>query len=267
MKIEPIVPIKADRETADLYKKIKDIFNIHSVPLAFQYIAPFRNYFKYLVSKIEESVLRDDFISLSKETKLEVESLFKENITLPLVLRKWREKNRDKSLSIIRQGRRILDINTKLVFVFIALRESVKSWSLSGKITSISTHEKTRFKFRAVKDQTRDFIYKEVIDEVVKLDAKGKITERDNKLLEYMSLSQGLFQKWQKEEEYLFFRLTLEKLFLLKMNLLFNFIHSPINVVIPLVREYPHYDELLYLLLDHFPTFSMQKLLFSLYLT
>jgi len=267
MKIEPISPKQADKDIFKLYKRIQNVFNVQSVPFAFQYIASFESYFKYLVSEVERSVQRSDFASLSRETSFEVESIFKENFAIPKPLRSWRQKNRDEMISIIRHGKRILAINTKLTFVFIALRESVKSWSLSGKISRISTHEKVKFKFQSIKEQSRRFIYNEVIDEVMEQsDTSGKIVKRNSNLIEYIQLSEKLFKKWQKEENYLFFRLAVEKLFLLKEQLLPNFMYSPINVVLPLVQKYPHYDELLYLLLDYFPTFTVQKLIFGLYL-
>ncbi len=67
-------------------------------------------------------------------------------------------------------------------------------------------------------------------------------------------------------EDFFIFRVEAEKLILNNLPLLPEIIFSPINIVLSLISKYENFYDFLYLLLEYFPTLSIQKMLFSLYM-
>lgn len=89
--------------------------------------------------------------------------------------------------------------------------------------------------------------------------------ERDL-LPEYLLLCLNEFTQVLKMEEFLNLRLQMEKDILNIINELPEAILSPVNIVLQYTSSYPNFPDLLYLLAEHFPTYAMQRLLFSAFM-
>ena len=185
--------------------------------------------------------------------------------------------------------------NTKLAFTFLALREAVKGWAIAAKklpteTSSTGSHSQTR----GIQEQ--DFIFDQMIVGVgfSHPDDGGRMTTSNvavarplqktpthsvmhqpyalslhqnaveqNLLQEYLTLSRNEFSFYMKTNDFWSVRIGVEKIILNSLNLMPALIFSPINVVLKLTAGYKDFPDLLHLLSDHFPTYTVHRLLFS----
>jgi len=281
MSISPIFESQVDEETKKIYQKLKQAFGVSKPPIFFCYLAPFYDYFFYITNQIIANLKNEKFIEIINETndiilKLIKESFKKSEETTNFVNR---FKYSPRFFYFQKDLEKIFEINLKLTFIFIALREAVKGWAIAAKKIGAKT-ESVDFSSKPKVDE-EELIFN--LNEVVDLKEKTKKHKKDiqgfskavintpfsaierDLLPSYLQLCRNDFYLLMKKEEYVFIRLEIEKIVLRFLAILPELILSPVNLVIEMTKKYTDYPDLLYLLSEHFPTIIVQRLMFSGY--
>ena len=161
-----------------------------------------------------------------------------------------------------------------MAYVFIALREAVKGWAIAAKKLPNTVNKNPAAQETETGIDPGQFI----IDDTLILASVNnrQVGNRPSGLIksspgaiepdflpEYMTRCRNEFWQHMKTEQCLMIRLGTEKIILQSLSMIPNLIFSPVNVVIRLSQKYPEFSELLYLLSEHFPTYAIQRLLFS----
>jgi hypothetical protein len=184
----------------------------------------------------------------------------------------------------------IFNTNIRLCLIFIALREAVKGWAVAARqlkesnpVTAVSAEQgivlaeiliyEDFMRVEPVKGtQTENHSYnasysesqiKPVGSEIVVSSPHGI---EKNLLPDYLKICKFDYNHLLKSERFLVARVDIERMLLTYLSLFPHLIFSPINVVLKLTSQYENFPELLYLLSEHFPTFTVQRLMFSGYM-
>jgi len=279
MILRPTQENEASEEVSEYYRQLKDAFGIHFVPIFFRYIGSFPQYCEYITSQIMPLVKDERFSKLTEEqcklTKEILSEYFPKGEDTQSFLKKLKDSVEyyqfQKDLFHIFSG------NTKIVIIFIAIREAVKGWAIAAKKLTAKT-EYGQPDVRVEGNVTAAFVYEDFIQKVYtrEVDDRG-IPIRSNQelartndksitqslLSSYMQLVKREYEVLSKTERFLYFRVEMEKIIVSKLDLLPQKIESPINIVLELTQKYPTFAELLHLLSDQFPTTAMHRYLFS----
>lgn len=277
MVIKPLIEFKAEGKTKENYQKIKGALEVEYLPLFFQYLGTFPEYLDYITNQLVGNLQNPKFSQFVDEISKEIEKSIKESLTKSEEIEEWLTLYRysPQFYNFETSLKNIFITNSKLAFIFIALREAVKGWAIAAKQISEQRVKEKEVKEHISKKQEEEIIFEGVYknsqgkNQIVPLIASSSIQQQtgiplERQLLpEYLKLCRLDFLQSMKQEKYLFLRLELEKLFLQSLPLLPGLIYSPINVVLHHIGRYPNYPELLYLLSEHFPVLAIQKVIFS----
>ncbi len=177
----------------------------------------------------------------------------------------------------------IFRTNVKLALIFVALREAVKGWAVAAKKLPGTASKPKKTSSQTIKQDT--FIFEDVaeIQHIVmpqsKKTVQNGLTIRTNGLAkkqesaiekdllpQYLKLCRVDFYEQMKTTSYWELRIMIEKFILNALPLMPHIVFSPINVVIDLTKKYDEFPDLLYLLSEHFPTYAVQRMMFSGYM-
>jgi len=285
MALKPVAENQATGNVKINYQRIKKVLSLNRVPLFFTYLGAFPQYLDYITEQLVTNLKNPQFDRLVNETNKIVLDVIKTNLKKPKNISQWlkRYRNSPSFFHFQRNLRKIFTINVKLSFVFIALREALKGWAIAAK--KLPANQKTEssidnlikeeefifndFLITGYEEQKTDDILKPGID----FSRMGKDLETNSShsleidlLPEYLLLCRAEFLNFLKNDEFVFMRVGLEKIFLSSLSLFPNLLFSPINVVLKLTDNNSDFPELLYLLSEHFPTYAMQRMIFSGYM-
>ncbi|QQG44021.1 MAG: hypothetical protein HYW86_04115 [Candidatus Roizmanbacteria bacterium] len=272
MAIRPVFEKEANEEIKNLYRKLKEALKLDSLPLFFAYLGAFPEYFRYIAQQIDNLAKNHEFNKLCGETATEIEKELTEKLTISEELENWlnRYKYSPAFYNFQKDLQHIFLSNVKLTFIFIALREAVKGWAVASKKLSgeVKINAQT-----AKETPQEDFVFDDTYAKNYSIEArKGEIAAAGESALEkdllpeYLVLCRRDFIDVLKNEDFLRLRVQIEQKFLNDLALLPESIYSPINVVLQYTSKYPDFPDLLYLLTEHFPTYAVQRMLFSGYM-
>lgn len=283
MKINPVFENTAPKEVLQQYAALKQALDTTSLPLFFLYIGAFPEYLSYITSQLVMNVEHAEFKKMIKYIGESIKDLTHASLTKSDERNHWEElyKNTPSFYHFQQNLQEIYRVNTELVIIFIALREAIKGWAVSAKKLENNYYQESHPQTDSIKNE--DFIFNQDIGnqsdnptgEKMKLtinSSSGIILsssapmEKDL-LREYLALCRNDFTLHMMDEEFVILRLGVEKMILSSLDNLPSVIHSPINTVLKLTTKYPTFPELLYLLSEHFPTYAVQRLLFSAYMS
>lgn len=135
--LKPIPESDASDKTRQIYEDIKHTFNIELVPLLFQYLANYDDYFLYSWEKIKANIKSEQFQS-SEEQIIEFSTKKTNAMYTPSLLisefmsRITPIENEHITSTVLR----LENVNTKLFLLTIGIREAVKGlFSKSEKLT------------------------------------------------------------------------------------------------------------------------------------
>lgn len=271
MFVSPISENQASEEVKKEYKKLKEALNTEYLPLFFTYIGGFPEYLNYLTDQLVPNLKNTKFIVLIQEAKKSTFSLIESSLSKNEEIGEWlgRYKNSPSFYNFQKDLDKIFTVNLKSVFIFVALREALKGWAIAAK--KLSTSNLSRDEVVSSNQKAKDFIYEEPSLQVININQRhfanqqisesGKI-EKDL-LPRYIFLCQQEYNQLMKTEKYLILRVGIEKLIHSSLTLLPEKIISPINIFYKLTEKYEEFPELLYLMYEYFPTYAVQKMMFS----
>lgn len=271
MSVKPISEMDANGDVREQYKGIKQALKVQYLPVFFSYIGPFPEYLKYLSEQLSPILNDAKFESLIDETKEKLYPLIKSSLNKSEEIKEWikRYKNSPSFYNFQKDLEKIFIVNLKLVFIFVALREALKGWAIAAKKLTASNSTLNEEKEELTKKDNLIFD-----DSLLLAINQNNLQENDQRLHtsnkiekdmlpRYIFLCQQDYNQLMKTERYLILRVGIEKLILSSLTLLPNKIVSPINVFYKITEKYEEFPELLYLMCEHFPTFAVQKMLFS----
>ncbi|MGH7204352.1 MAG: hypothetical protein ACREHC_07950 [Candidatus Levyibacteriota bacterium] len=126
--IKPITPNNAPEKIASVYKDITEVLKIPAVPLVFQYIALYDQYFFYLWDRIRVNLLSDDFIQFCADVNNVTTQTVPLLPTPSTMLSELTNQLHPQEKCEITQIVNVLDdTNIKLMLLTIGIRESLKS--------------------------------------------------------------------------------------------------------------------------------------------
>lgn len=287
MNITPIFENQADQDVKTIYDSIKKSLEVRRIPLFFAYMGAFPEYLSYVSNQLTENLQNPQFKSLSERVGNEMIELIKTQLTPGEEVRDWFSRyGSSPSFYYFQQDTdNIFRTNVKLAFIFLALREAVKGWAVAAKKLPGQTTKTQKKPESKVKQE--NFIFEDIAEVPVivmpqtkksngssnTLSARGSsLARRDSSAIErdllpeYLRLCKMDFYEHMKTTPFWELRIAVEKFILNVLPIMPHIVFSPINVVIDLTQKYEDFPDLLYLLSEHFPTYAVQRMMFSGYM-
>lgn len=277
MGVQPNFDKQASEEIKLTYKGIKNALESPSLPVFFAYIGAFPEYLTYIRDPLIENLKDPKFKTMTQRIREEIIPLINQNLKKSESLKEWIERYQHSPAfyQFQRDINNIILLNLKLAFIFVALREAVKGWAVAAKKLAFSASAQQKEKnFSA-----EDFIFDKEEMEEYHQPLSLQITNNSQSLIksqpfsiekdlmgDYFNLCRIDFANHMKSNIFWAVRIGLEEIILNALPLFPHLIHSPINAVFALTSKYPDFPDLVYLLSEHFPTSSVQKMMFSGYM-
>lgn len=279
MKVEPVSAQDAPDNVKRLYADLVKSLGAGTLPLFFNYLGAFPEYLEYITDQLVKNLNDDQFLKICHETRVILESDIHKSLVKSEKVRDWLTRykhspqfyNFQENLSLIGMT------NIKLAYVFISLREAVKGWAVAAKkLPSATAAPHPSDIHKSV--ETEDFVFENLIPPDTKSPSarlfepsqgliKHEASGIEHDLLgEYIFLTQLDFNEHMNAYTYWELRIRQEKYILSLLAVLPNLIFSPYNVIVPLTKKYDNFPALLHLLSEHFPTYAMQRMIFSGYM-
>jgi len=288
--MRPVSDLEASDEIRQLYTSIRLALNVPTVPLFFTYLANYPVYFTTIVPELLQNLQDEKFHALTSSVGAELSKRMKKYVPKDGEIGEWLNRYQySPSMYHMRKSlMRVHEINTSLAFISLALREAVKGWAIAASKLDAPVSDSEKEHVVDLHHSNDDFVYKELIPfakEAIFEEEKtenssdvknGNVSEivrssksgiEQNLYVEYLHICEYWFSSELKKENYLYFRVISEKAILLGLNNLPHPIYSPINRVIDLVPTQKNFMDICLLLSEHFPTTSMQRVLFSGYMS
>lgn len=269
LHIRPVLEKDASERVAKVYEDIKKTLHIHFVPLLFQYIAGFEEYFLYAWEKQKQNIMSDYYqkavveaITLSEKS---IHSVYRQSREMQTFITNLQVSEKQQ---ILQTAQELEILNATLLILTIGLREGVKGVVVGQQALpkSAADYEETVF------DQ---FINQKIMHNNLKQEAKDIIPAAKmlaplfggsdiivNKYPAFFAHIAREMEELVKTEKFLHERVGMEH-YVLKKSL---------NLPYPLGCSYaeiagfagkkPYFSELLYILSETFPT-KFPRLIFT----
>ncbi len=284
MQIKPVLEQDATGIVKESYLELTNAFHTRSLPMFFTFLGPFPEYLTYITKQLTTNVNDNNFKIIVEEAQIELKTLIKDSLTSSEEKNEWLKRySSSPSFYYFKKDlNHIFSTNIKICLIFIALREAIKGWAVAAKQLPSDTPSTSSSK-EPDEYTVNSFIYEGILPSPPnkeKSDTNSKdITNQTNAIAVsqpnaiehnllpvYLLICRSDFSELMKEERFLLTRVTIEKLFLSYIGILPHLIFSPINVVFDLTSTYKNFPDLLYLLSEHFPTYAVQRMMFSAYI-
>lgn len=287
MQINPIFENRANDEIKSIYGAIKQSLEVQRIPLFFTYMGAFPEYLTYISNQLTENLQNPAFKTLTEQVGNEMIELIKPSLVPGEEVCNWFTRfGSTPSFYYFQQDTdHIFRTNVKLAFIFVALREAVKGWAVAAKKLPGQTTTPKKTTSSIIKQDT--FIFEDVEEaQTVVMPKTNKrinninllnrnsttLAVREPSAIEqdllprYLQLCKIDFYEHMKTGSFWELRIAVEKFILNALPVMPHIVFSPINVVIDLTKKYDTFPDLLYLLSEHFPTYAVQRMMFSGYM-
>ncbi len=268
LHIRPVTEKDASEQTRVAYEDIKKTFNIHFVPLLFQYIAGFEEYFLYVWEKIKTNLESEYYIKSTAEliqlSQKSIHTIYKESREMSQSIHGMHSAERQ---HIMQTAQELQILNAKLLLLTIGLREGVKGVIVGEQVLPDVAHEETVFD---------PFINEKIMHANVKQQEKdiapaskmlaplfGAQSLVVSKYPEFFSRVAAEMDELTKSEKYLHERVVMEQHTLEKSLHLTHPLGCTYAEIARFAGKRPYFSELLYILAETFPTQFPRLLLTS----
>lgn len=263
LHIRPIPEEKATGNILTTYQDIKHTFQLESVPLLFQYIAGFEEYFLYVWEKIKQNVQSaffqqsaKDVIDFSHQTIPHIYHPSRDMQSFITTLHPSEKQNLKDSIQTLEH------INANLLLITLGMREGLKG----VQIANVLLQQKTSDEFFSKEEVFDQFINNQIMRQNLKdqqnLQGASKMLAplfgsqsiMISRYPEFFSKIAKEMEELVKKEMYLSTRVGLERICMLTVH---NFTY-PLGTSYKEIAQFagrkPYFDELLYILSETFPT-------------
>jgi len=268
LSLKPIPEDKANAQTADIYRSVKQVLGSPAVPVIFQYLANFPSYLNCLwqqaIKNLTDLQFQQHCQAVSDFANNAICQIYLPSSATGLFLEKIEGRGEKFELSqfVAKAGK----INASLYLLSLAVRESIKGRYLGIKQIGEKLEEKERVIFSDLKDGF--FTDSENTSLPFASPANSQITSQTRGLTlsvfaEFFKLMEWEMETLGKKEEYLTRRVELERFTLLHLPLLPHPLDSSFTTVARQTAQDVNFPELLYLVSELFPTQAPYKVLAS----
>lgn len=284
MILQPLPESQASENVRDYYDQLKKALDVQKLPIFFQYFGPFPEFLGYISSQLVRNLTNEKFSHLTDDLFKEIQKTITVTIHKSSLITKWLEdyKHLPEFYYFKKELEKIFTVNIKMSLIFLSIREAVKGWAIATKKLPENINKDTYQKESAYNKEHNKLIF-EVTNDIMqsfnesthgnepKQNQSGIVVRPDgtlvkNLLPDYLHACKLDFDQKMHKPEYVFYRLECEKRLLNNLELIPTLIFCPINVILGLTSKYPNYPEILYLLSEHFPTYIVQRMIFSAFL-
>lgn len=241
-----------DEKIKKLFSDIQETLNIGSIPLPFCYMANFSNYLSYMWPYIKNT-LQSKHIRVAQDHIRQTFTI-QEQILL-LASNKFLQKHHievNKYELLLPTMNNLLQTYIYLSIIFLYLRESVKGYPPLIKYKLSAAQENTTNTSKSLFDNHEIISQNSPSTDLAVYTSLSK---------DYLMLLDELFLFVRTTDEYVYVRLSLEKIMLEDIDTLPFNIPNTYNIVLPLIENEKYYDDLLYLLSDDFSTITLSKMM------
>ena len=272
MHLRPVLIAEADEPTKQIYQAILQIFSLSSVPVIFQYIANFPDFFAYIWEKSERNIHTDFFIrlvhQLDSECLSSVQEIYIPNNQMNSFIK---ELSTHEQQYLQETTMAVLRANAMLLIVTIGMRESIKGVFVGQQKLSQVMRE---YSHEELSDDLALFNQKLHSEKSINI-PKQNLSQTGSALMPFFT--QGLsishlpqffqfvdheMKRLLQTERYLEKRVFLEQQITLAVQNLPFSLGASYQELLRLAGRKPYFHELLYLLVETFPT-AYPRLLFT----
>jgi hypothetical protein len=268
LHIRPVEEKNASEEVKKTYEDIKKTLNIHFVPLLFQYIAGFEEWFLYVWEKIKTNLqsdyYRDAVTELISASEKSVKSVYHESSDMRNFAAHLQHSEKEQ---ILQTAPELEILNAILLVLTIGLREGVKGVVIGQQMLPKNVdYEETVFDA---------FINEKIMHQNVR-EQKKDIAPAHKMLAPLFGQQSIVISKYPaffthiakemeeltKTEKYLHERVAMEHIALLRAGNLPYPLGCSYAEIARFAGKKPYFSELLHILSETFPT-SFPRLLFT----
>lgn len=247
MNIKPIEESVADQNTRRIYKEIRESFDSASVPIVFRYMANFPDFLEFAWEKLNPIINSVSFEAnannVAKLSDEAIKIIFYPDDKLKTYIDSLNPSQKTEIQDTVNE---LKILNSKLLLIMIAIRESLKGISVPDqKFIAGNSYARNSY-IQITHDASSDFL---ITDFKVKYD-------------DFYTLINKNIEELVKTEKYLKSRVELEKFSQHVIESFENPIVFPFSETVILLRKYPYSSELLFLLNSTFPS-NYPNLLFT----
>lgn len=266
LAIKPVPESEASDEIQSLYRAIKQILGTNTTPLLFQYLAVFPAYLSYIWQQLERNLDDGEFKKQTQEIEdfalSGVSEIYTPNAATKVFIQSI--EGRVEQLNLLQFTTSLRHTNAILYLLTLAIRESVKGMHLGIKKLEerVSPQE-----HRIFEDLTEGFFSPVDTQPSTALTPTQTSVDSGNQqrlatapYSDFFKLMQWEMNALVKREDYLFRRVALERFALTKLDTLPHPLESSFATVIRYSGGSEHFQELLYILAELFPTQTPYKL-------
>lgn len=258
LHLRPIPDDKASDTVVHIYAQIKSTFNSDVVPLVFQYLANFPEYLSYLWEKAERNITSNEFNTSCKDIQQCAHTAIvrtyqpSQQSTELLKHLSYEEKH-----TILQTASSLTVLNTKLYVFLIALRENIKGVFVGQKLLSSAVEKIDTYTmpssvlYTGLKHANSP---DELLWNTMLTPFYSEKHIQQSHLPEFFTLIDKEMKTLLNTEAYLAERVLLEQK---ALSAIANFPHpigGSYQEIIQPTKHKPYFTEMIYLLVDTFPT-------------
>jgi hypothetical protein len=256
--LTPIAEQHASEEIKQLYTDIKQTFSVEIIPLIFQYLANFEEYFPYVLEKMKKNVSHENFTSSYSEaisfSQHAVSAIYSPSFHMQKLVSSLSAEEKQDLLTTMLE---LEAINAKLLILSIGLRENIK-----GVFVGLTKLDE-QFPFATIHLGAAHVSDSRVSSQ------ESDTLEAQSSMLAPLFGSQALkishipnffeqtaqeMESLMKTEKYLEQRVRLEHIALAGVTNLPYSLGGTYQEIMKLAGQKPHFKQLFYLLVETFPS-------------
>lgn len=256
LRIRPIEENQASERINAVYDDIKKTFSISIVPLLFQYLANFEDYFIYAWEKMKANIHTTYFSSAYEEviqfTNKEISEIYSPSIKMSQFTQRLHADERHELKKTVQD---LQVLNAKLLVLTIGLREGVKGVIIGQeqlKQLDLTAHEVDIFDIFHTKYDMQDKEVEPASRMLAPLFGSQALA-----ISNYPAFFTGIAQEMDnllREESYLQKRVQLERLGMKEAMGLPYSLGTSYQEIMLYAGHRPHLNELIYILAETFPS-------------
>lgn len=295
--------VSEDPQVQYQYEQLCDGLNMHHVPLFFAYFGNFPAYLEYITLQLKDNLQDETFAHLIRTKEAMITELMNDAFDIPEAISEWVQKYRyTPSMYEFKYNvQSIARTSVVIALVFVALREAVKGWAVAAKRVESTSKYGSKYdddphENKESPNDVSDDVFSRMLIQMSKEYKSGtprqpkkeapnqnsnemvhvgnnrgiahqqeRGIERDL-LQDYLRLTREEFEFQKRSNLFWTLRVKIEEFLQLWIHELPHPIQSPINVTSSLIKQYPHANEFMSILIDNFPTLGVQRMMYSMYM-
>lgn len=257
MHIRPILESHANDDIKALYQDIKNTLDTTFVPLVFQVMANYPEYFHFIWERIKQNTTDPSFMQLCNEaihfSDESMPKIYTPSQKMSLFVSHLQPLEKEHILNIVHELR---PLNAKLMVITIALRESLKGIPVGVEKIAPTIEQRQQVSesffssmFQHVADPTS---LQTMTNILVPLTGANALVV--SKYPQFFSTIAQEMNEMIKTERYLHIRVLLEQLGLVLISHLTTPLATSYREFMEILRGKPYLDDFLFLLADAFPS-------------